>query len=181
MEENVRGDHREMGGSQLHGALAKEHAMSACSIEVKSPERTEDRGKVPLAVRRQVPRFVQGNPGAPRFDGRGIILDPHPRKRAVIRPDIDPARYRIRHKIDSAGHRRERQDWSRKDAAMSMFNTFGQTAETAGRKEGTLRKLDRLHKALRHQEPDRVPISDFFWGGFTRRWRKELGFAPSRR
>jgi hypothetical protein len=58
---------------------------------------------------------------------------------------------------------------------MSMFNTFGQTAEIAGRKEGTLRKLDRLHKALRHQEPDRVPISDFFWGGFTRRWRKELG------
>jgi hypothetical protein len=58
---------------------------------------------------------------------------------------------------------------------MSMFNTFGQTAETAGRKEGTFRKLDRLHKVLRHQEPDRVPISDFFWGGFTRRWRKELG------
>ncbi len=29
-------------------------------------------------------------------------------------------------------------------------------------------------KAVRHQEPDRVPISDFFWGGFIRRWRKEL-------
>ena len=59
--------------------------------------------------------------------------------------------------------------------AMSMFNTFGQTAETAGRTEGARRKLDRLHKALRHQEPDRVPMSDFFWGGFTRRWRQELG------
>ena len=43
------------------------------------------------------------------------------------------------------------------------------------RKENTLRKLDRLKKALRHQEPDRVPISDFFWGGFIRRWREELG------
>ena len=32
-----------------------------------------------------------------------------------------------------------------------------------------------MNKALRHEEPDRVPISDFFWGGFTRRWRKELG------
>jgi uroporphyrinogen decarboxylase len=35
-------------------------------------------------------------------------------------------------------------------------------------------KLDRMNKALRHEEPDRVPISDFFWGGFIRRWRKEL-------
>ena len=37
-----------------------------------------------------------------------------------------------------------------------------------------LEKLDRMNKALRHQEPDRVPISDFFWGGFLRRWREEL-------
>lgn len=36
-------------------------------------------------------------------------------------------------------------------------------------------KTERLRKALRHEEPDRVPISDFFWGGFTRRWRRELG------
>ena len=43
------------------------------------------------------------------------------------------------------------------------------------RKENTLRKLDRMNKALRHEEPDRVPISDFFWGSFTERWRKELG------
>jgi hypothetical protein len=43
------------------------------------------------------------------------------------------------------------------------------------RKANTLRKLDRLKKALRHEEPDRVPISDFFWGGFLRRWRAELG------
>jgi len=58
---------------------------------------------------------------------------------------------------------------------MSMFETIGRTTDTASRKENTLRKLERLNKALRHQEPDRVPISDFFWGGFTRRWRKELG------
>jgi hypothetical protein len=39
-------------------------------------------------------------------------------------------------------------------------------------------KLDRMNKALRHQEPDRVPISDFFWGSFLKRWREELGLAP---
>ena len=37
-----------------------------------------------------------------------------------------------------------------------------------------LAKLDRMNKALRHEEPDRVPISDFFWGSFIKRWRKEL-------
>jgi uroporphyrinogen decarboxylase len=57
---------------------------------------------------------------------------------------------------------------------MSMFDTFGKSADTAGRKENTLRKLERFNKALRHEEPDRVPVSDFFWGSFTRRWRQEL-------
>ncbi len=38
-----------------------------------------------------------------------------------------------------------------------------------------LAKLERMNKALRHQEPDRVPISDFFWGSFIKRWREELG------
>lgn len=37
-----------------------------------------------------------------------------------------------------------------------------------------LAKLERMNKALRHEEPDRVPISDFFWGSFINRWRKEL-------
>jgi uroporphyrinogen decarboxylase len=55
-----------------------------------------------------------------------------------------------------------------------MFETSGK-AERGSRKENTLRKLDRMNKALRHQEPDRVPISDFFWGGFIERWRQELG------
>jgi hypothetical protein len=56
-----------------------------------------------------------------------------------------------------------------------MFDTFGKAAGSTGRKENTLRKLERLNKTLRHEEPYRVPVSDFFWGGFTRRWRQELG------
>lgn len=44
-----------------------------------------------------------------------------------------------------------------------------------GRKPNTLKKLDRMNAALRHEEPDRVPISDFFWGAFVERWRRELG------
>ncbi len=38
-------------------------------------------------------------------------------------------------------------------------------------------KLDRMNKALRHIEPDRVPVSDFFWGSFLKRWREEFGLA----
>jgi len=41
-----------------------------------------------------------------------------------------------------------------------------------------LSKVDRMRKALRHEEADRVPISDFFWGSFLKRWREELGLAP---
>jgi len=59
-----------------------------------------------------------------------------------------------------------------------MVGTAGNILHSTGRKENTLGKLDRLNKALRHQEPDRVPISDFFWGDFTKRWRKELDLAP---
>ncbi len=58
---------------------------------------------------------------------------------------------------------------------MGMFDTTGSASRIAGRKENTLRKLERMGRALRHEEPDRVPISDFFWGSFTRRWREELG------
>jgi hypothetical protein len=36
-------------------------------------------------------------------------------------------------------------------------------------------KLERMNKTLRHQEADRVPLSDFFWGSFIDRWRSELG------
>jgi len=41
-----------------------------------------------------------------------------------------------------------------------------------------LAKLDRMNKALRHKEPDRVPVSDFFWGSFLERWLSEKGLPP---
>ncbi|MBE0660215.1 MAG: hypothetical protein IH602_21155 [Bryobacteraceae bacterium] len=47
------------------------------------------------------------------------------------------------------------------------------------RTENCLKKLERMNKALRHDEPDRVPVSDFFWGGFLRRWRDELGLPET--
>ena len=46
------------------------------------------------------------------------------------------------------------------------------------RTAGCLAKLERINKTLRHQEPDRVPVSDFFWGSFLARWRQELGLRP---
>jgi hypothetical protein len=46
------------------------------------------------------------------------------------------------------------------------------------RTAGCLAKVERLRKALRHEEPDRVPVSDFFWGSFLKRWREELGLPP---
>jgi len=58
---------------------------------------------------------------------------------------------------------------------MGMFETIGKSADLGARTENTLRKLARMRTALRHEEPDRVPVSDFFWGGFVRRWREELG------
>jgi hypothetical protein len=42
------------------------------------------------------------------------------------------------------------------------------------RSEKCLGKLERLNKTLNHEEADQVPVSDFFWGGFLKRWRKEL-------
>jgi uroporphyrinogen decarboxylase len=38
-----------------------------------------------------------------------------------------------------------------------------------------LAKFERMNKALHHQEADRVPVSDFFWGSFLTRWRSDLG------
>ena len=31
-----------------------------------------------------------------------------------------------------------------------------------------------MNRTLRHEEPDCVPVSDFFWGSFIDRWRKEM-------
>lgn len=36
-------------------------------------------------------------------------------------------------------------------------------------------KIERVHKALRHQEPDRIPFFEYYWTGFVKRWRQELG------
>jgi len=57
---------------------------------------------------------------------------------------------------------------------MGMFDTTGRGDAVEARSENTRKKLDRMNTALRHEEPDRVPISDFFWGSFLRRWREEL-------
>ena len=45
------------------------------------------------------------------------------------------------------------------------------------RSTNCLAKVERMRAALQHREPDRVPISDFFWGSFLRRWREEMGLA----
>ncbi len=40
-----------------------------------------------------------------------------------------------------------------------------------------LMKLERMNKTLHHEEPDRVPISDFFWGNFIKRWKSDLNLS----
>ena len=63
---------------------------------------------------------------------------------------------------------------------MGMFEGLDKHAAFAAqarRSANVLRKRERMNRALRHQEPDRVPISDFFWDGFTTRWRRELGLG----
>ena len=59
---------------------------------------------------------------------------------------------------------------------MGMFDTTGNAAGQP-RKANTLKKLERMKATLSGKEPDRVPVSDFFWGGFVKRWREELGLA----
>ncbi|GAI13771.1 unnamed protein product, partial [marine sediment metagenome] len=36
-------------------------------------------------------------------------------------------------------------------------------------------KRERVLKALNHEEPDKVPITDFFWTQFINNWIKEKG------
>jgi uroporphyrinogen decarboxylase len=49
---------------------------------------------------------------------------------------------------------------------------------TVNRTPNCAAKLERMTKSLHHEEPDRVPISDFFWGSFLERWRRDLRLAP---
>lgn len=60
---------------------------------------------------------------------------------------------------------------------MGTLEETGKARAGAPRSANTLRKLDRMDKALRHEEPDRVPISDSFWGSFIERWREDLDLA----
>ena len=60
---------------------------------------------------------------------------------------------------------------------MSMFETVGKVVSSS-RKPGTQAKLDRLRKTLRHEEPDRVPVSDFFWGGSSVGGARNWGCPP---
>jgi len=41
------------------------------------------------------------------------------------------------------------------------------------------KKRERVIKALSHQEPDRVPTGEFFWGAFLDRWREEYSLSES--
>ena len=46
------------------------------------------------------------------------------------------------------------------------------------RSDRALEKVARMNKALRHEIPDRVPMGEFFWGNFLKRWRAELNLPP---
>jgi len=66
---------------------------------------------------------------------------------------------------------------------VSMFHTGGNKASgiaqdvaalKANRKASTLAKVKRVNDALNHREPDRIPVGEFFWGKFLKRWKEEL-------
>ena len=42
------------------------------------------------------------------------------------------------------------------------------------RKESTLRKVKRLQQAANNEEPDRIPVGEFYWSSFINRWQSEL-------
>jgi len=46
------------------------------------------------------------------------------------------------------------------------------------RTDNCLAKVEQMRMALRHEEPDRVPVSNFFWQTFIDRLRKDLGLVP---
>jgi hypothetical protein len=47
------------------------------------------------------------------------------------------------------------------------------------RTENCRKKLARMDAALHHREADRVPVSDFFWGSFLERWKREMGLPAT--
>lgn len=58
--------------------------------------------------------------------------------------------------------------------SISMFVTGKNTTGDLKRTPGCLKKLERMNRALRHEEPDQIPVGDFFWGQFIHRWKKDL-------
>jgi len=65
----------------------------------------------------------------------------------------------------------------------SMFHTGGSKASSstqdveslkANRKASTVAKVKRVNDALNHREPDRIPVGEFFWGKFLKKWKEEL-------
>ena len=57
---------------------------------------------------------------------------------------------------------------------VSMFAVGKDFDGTLKRTANCEKKLDRVNKTLRHEEADRIPVSDFFWGQFIERWKKDL-------
>ena len=55
-----------------------------------------------------------------------------------------------------------------------MFNFKPVNREDSSRTVSAIQKVERLQKAARNEEPDRVPMGEFFWGSFVERWKKEL-------
>ncbi|MCK5861572.1 MAG: hypothetical protein KAH38_03740, partial [Candidatus Hydrogenedentes bacterium] len=47
------------------------------------------------------------------------------------------------------------------------------------RSDSALAKVVRINTALRHEEPDRIPMGEFYWGSFLQRWREELGLPEN--
>ena len=60
-----------------------------------------------------------------------------------------------------------------------MFNFKAIDREDQSRSDSAIKKVERLQKAARMEEPDRIPMGEFFWGGFVSRWKKELGLPDN--
>lgn len=58
-----------------------------------------------------------------------------------------------------------------------MLNFKGSSKGSETRTESAKQKVNRLQKAANHEEPDRIPIGEFFWSSFTQRWRSELNLS----
>ncbi|MGL1892433.1 MAG: uroporphyrinogen decarboxylase family protein [Spirochaetaceae bacterium] len=60
---------------------------------------------------------------------------------------------------------------------ISMFAAGNSAGGELKRTPNCEKKLDRMNKTLRHEEADQIPVSDFFWGQFIERWKKDLNLT----